>query len=230
MNNQKMISVIIPVLNEEIHLAKTLSSLTIGRNEELIVVDGGSSDRTCEIARQFTSQVFRTGCGRGRQMNYGASKSNGGFLLFLHADCIPPADSFRLIRDTLSRNGVSAGAFDIVIDHPSICFRLIEKGANLRSRITSTPYGDQALFVTRDLFEEIGGFNDIPLMEDISIAGKLKKSGKIHFLEEPVLTSPRRWLEEGLLYTTLRDWSLAISFSVFGVSPRKLINYYRDVR
>ncbi|PNX51876.1 MAG: hypothetical protein BV458_10980 [Thermoplasmata archaeon M9B2D] len=230
MEHQTMISVIVPVLNEERHLAKTLSSLAIGRNEELIVVDGGSSDRTCEIARQFTSQVFQTECGRGRQMNYGVSKSNGRFLLFLHADCIPPANAFRLIMDTLSQNGVSAGAFDISIDHPSICFRIIEKGANFRSRITSTPYGDQALFVSRDLFEEIGGFNDIPLMEDISIADKLRKSGKIHFLDEPVLTSPRRWLAEGLIYTTLRDWSLAISFSVFRVSPRKLRNYYHDVR
>ncbi|GAB4389997.1 MAG: TIGR04283 family arsenosugar biosynthesis glycosyltransferase [Thermodesulfovibrionales bacterium] len=223
-------SVIVPALNEEKALGKTLGSLELTENEELIVVDGGSSDATVAVASRYAHMVLSAQRGRARQMNAGAARARGDILFFLHADCVPPAGAFGMIRETVARKGVSAGAFDLAIAHPGLCFRLIELGANLRSRLTSIAYGDQGLFMRRSVFEEIGGFADIPLMEDIEISSRLKKAGEVVFLRPPVSTEPRRWLTEGALYTTLRDWSLALSYSVFGASPERLARHYRDVR
>jgi rSAM/selenodomain-associated transferase 2 len=226
----KKISVIIPVLNEENSLGRTLSHLSPGEFEELIIVDGKSEDKTVTIAKDFTDKVFVTDRGRGRQMNEGAKRAGGDILLFLHADTLLPKDAFSMIRSVLEDERVSAGTFFLGIDHPSITFRFIEWGANLRSSFTRIPYGDQGLFLRKEVFEGIGGFAEIPLMEDIEIAKRLKKGGEIIFVKEPVLTSPRRWLKEGAVYTTLRDWTTALAFGVFHVSPEKLIRYYRDVR
>lgn len=224
------ISVIIPVLDEENHIAETLSAIPCSDCEELIVVDGGSRDRTVSLAAEFTKKVFVTRRGRGRQMNFGAGRAQGEILLFLHADCRLPDHGFAMIRKVLREDGIAAGAFDLAVDHPSFRFRIIEIGANVRSRITSVPYGDQGVFMRREVFHAVGGFPDIPLMEDIAMARKLKKRGKIRFIRPPIRTSPRRWLEEGLIYTTFRDWTLALSYSVFNVSPDKLEKFYRDVR
>lgn len=224
------ISVVVPVLNEEKSLGPTLSQLNIGESEELIIVDGGSRDNTLSIASRFTDKVFSTHKGRGHQMNFGAKKAKGDILLFLHADTILPKGGFDIIREVLKDNSISAGAFTLGIDHASRSFRIIEWGANLRSSVTKVPYGDQGLFLKRALFEEAGGFADIPLMEDIEISKRLKKKGKIIFVKTPVTVSPRRWLKEGLVYTTLRDWMIAILFSLFRVSPERLAQYYRDVR
>jgi rSAM/selenodomain-associated transferase 2 len=219
-----------PVLNEEERVLHTLPLLGLTENEELLVVDGGSTDRTVEISRRFTEKVFVTGAGRGRQMNTGAGHASGGILLFLHADCTLPENAFDSLRSALKNRDVSAGAFDLRIDHPSVRFRLIELGANLRSRLTSVPYGDQGLFLRRETFERMGGFRDIPLMEDIEIAGRLKREGRIVFVRPPILASPRRWLKEGPAYTTLRDWSIALAYSLCKVPPERLARYYKDVR
>ncbi|TAN40479.1 MAG: glycosyltransferase [Nitrospirae bacterium] len=224
------ISVVMPVLNEEKSLRKTLTALKISANEELIVVDGGSTDATVALAHEFTEKVFVTRKGRGHQMNHGAGKAGGDLLLFLHADCLLPPRGFDLIREALSDRRVAAGAFDLRIDHPGRHFRLIGAVANLRSRFTSIPYGDQGLFVRASLFRELGGFADLPLMEDIEISRRLKKTGRVIFLRQPVLTSPRRWLKEGPVYTTLRDWTIALAYRFLNVSPHRLINYYKDVR
>jgi len=219
-----------PVLNEETVLNETLSSLHLTDREELIVIDGGSSDNTVSIAQKFTDRVYITKRGRGHQMNFGAGKADGDILLFLHADCILPTEAFGIIRKALKDKRISAGAFDLSIDHSKLLFRIIEFGANLRSRITSVPYGDQGLFITREFFEQLGGFPDIPLMEDIEISRKLKKMGRISFVRPPIKTSPRRWLKEGPVFTTLRDWTIAVSFRFFKVPPDRLIKYYEDVR
>ncbi len=219
-----------PVLNEAKNLRKYLGLLNLSGKEELIVVDGGSKDDTLIIAREFTDKAFKTETGRARVMNYGAEKAEGDILLFLHADCVLPDEWFRIIRKTMSNGKVAAGAFDLGIAHPGLRFRLIEFGANLRSRAASIPYGDQGLFLRKTDFYRIGGFADIPLMEDIEISGKLKKIGKIVFVRPPIQTSPRRWLKEGATYTTLRDWTLAFSYSFLKVSPEKLIKFYREVR
>ena len=226
----KKISIIIPVLNEEHSLERTLSHLSPGEFEELIIVDGKSEDKTVTIARGFTDKVFVTDKGRGRQMNEGAKRAGGDILLFLHADTFLPQDAFPMIRSVLENKRVSAGTFFLGIDHPSVTFRFIEWGTNLRSSFTRIPYGDQGLFLRKEVFESIGGFAEIPLMEDIEIAKRLKKEGEIIFVREPVLTSPRRWLKEGAFYTTIRDWAIALAFTVFHVSPEKLSRYYRDAR
>jgi rSAM/selenodomain-associated transferase 2 len=224
------LSVIVPALNEEKILRRTLASLVLSSEEELIVVDGGSTDGTVRIATEFTDKVFVAGRGRARQMNHGAGKAVGDLLLFLHADCVPPKGGFTLIRRALSEKGVSAGAFDLAIEHRGLRFRAIELGANLRSRLTSIAYGDQGMFMTREVFERSGGFADIPLMEDVELSARLRKMGRIAFVRPPIRTLPRRWLAEGALYATLRDWSLAFSYAVLKTPPARLAKFYRDVR
>jgi rSAM/selenodomain-associated transferase 2 len=220
----------VPVLNEEKVLHKTLSALNITHSEELIVVDGGSTDRTVSIAYEFTDKVYVTKKGRGHQMNFGAKRANGNAFLFLHADCFLPPEGFRIVREVLKDENVSAGAFDLSIAHPGLHFRIIEWGANLRSRITSIAYGDQGIFMTKEVFDRVGGFTEMPLLEDIEISRRLKKIGKIVFVRPPIRTSPRRWLKEGLVFTTLRDWAIALSYSFFNVPPERLVKYYEDVR
>lgn len=228
--SQIKVTVIMPVLNEAKILCDTLSQLHLSKNEELIVVDGGSTDETVSMAREFTHKVFVAGKGRAHVMNFGAQRAEGDILLFLHADCILPDEGFRIIREALGDENIVAGAFDLSIAHPKLRFRVIEFGANLRSRVTSIPYGDQGIFLRKKEFERIGGYAEIPLMEDIEISIRLKKRGRIAFVRPPIKTSPRRWLKEGELYTTLRDWMNALSYSFLRVSPESLRKYYKDVR
>ena len=228
--NQIKISIVMPVLNEEKTLPGNLEILSLSNNEELIVVDGGSTDRTVSVARNFTDKVFVTKRGRGHQMNYGADRADGDILLFLHADYILPDNGFSIIREVLKDGRAAAGAFDLSIDHPKILFRLIESAANLRSRLTSIPYGDQGLFMAKKIFDLAGGFADIPLMEDIEISKRLKKIGDIVFVRPPIKTSPRRWLKEGRVYATLRNWTIAFSYVFLGISPKSLKKYYREIR
>ena len=219
-----------PVLNEEKHLAHTLSRLHLSDNEELIVVDGESSDRTVSIARTFTDRVFITGTGRASVMNFGAARASGDILLFLHADCIMPDKGFSMIRAVLREPHVAVGAFCLSIASHRLRFRIIESVTNLRARVTSLIYGDQGMFLRREVFQRIGGFAEIPLMEDIEISSRLKKEGRVVFIRPPIVSSPRRWLNEGVIQTTLRDWLVAFSYTFLNVSPHTLIKYYRDVR
>jgi rSAM/selenodomain-associated transferase 2 len=219
-----------PVLNEAASLGSSLSNLDITGTEELIVVDGGSSDETVSIARQFTDRVYEAQTGRARVMNFGAGKASGDILLFLHADCALPDNGFNMIRSTLRDNNVSAGGFYLGIDHPSFRFRIIELGANLRSRVSSLIYGDQGMFLRKEVFDSIGGFADMPLMEDIEICQRLNKRGKTVLLRPSIKASPRRWLQEGVMYATLRDWSLAFSYTFLKVPPEKLIKHYKEIR
>ncbi len=224
------ISIVMPVFNEAKNLRNTLNQLQLSNNEELIIVDGGSTDETLSIAREFTDNVSVAITGRAHVMNEGAKMANGSILLFLHADCVLPDGAFTIIRKTLGNREVSAGAFDLRIDHSKFRFRVIEFVANLRSRTTSIPYGDQGIFLRKKDFENIGGFAEIPLMEDMEISARLKKAGKIVFVRPPVKASPRRWLNQGVLYTTLRDWTNTLSYSFLRASPENLKKYYKDIR
>lgn len=224
------ISIIIPVLNESRILRSTLGRLRITDNEELIVVDGGSSDETTSIASEYTGKVYTARSGRAHVMNHGAQKASGDILLFLHADCVLPDRAFHLIRDLLKDRRTVAGAFSLRVDAPDLRFRAIEMGTRIRSRLTRLLYGDQAMFLRKETFDSIGGFAPIPLMEDIEITQRLRGKGEIVFLRQQVTVSARRWLAEGALYTTLRDWMNVVLYSVLKVSPERLIKYYRDVR
>jgi len=224
------ISIIMPVLNEAKHLAHKLSRLNLSHNEELIIVDGGSADKTVPIAREFTERVFIAETGRASVMNFGAGKADGNILLFLHSDCTLPDKGFSMIRGVLGDPCVAAGAFYLNIANPQFRFRIIESVTNIRARATSLIYGDQGMFLRREVFKRIGGFADIPLMEDIEISGRLRKEGRVVFVRPPIVSSPRRWLNEGIIYTTMRDWLMAFSYTFLNVSPHTLIKYYRDVR
>lgn len=224
------ISIIMPVMNESEDLRSTLKHLHLSPNEELIIVDGGSSDDTMAIASDFTDNVFQTKTGRASVMNYGVKRASGNLLLFLHADCILPENGFRMIREILNNNNIAAGAFRLGINSPGLRFRLIEVVANLRSRIAGLLYGDQGIFMRKETFNKVGGYANIPLMEDIEISGKLKNTGKLALVEPPIKASPRRWIEEGALHTTFRDWFIAFSYSFLKTPPERLMKYYRDIR
>jgi rSAM/selenodomain-associated transferase 2 len=227
---RERISVIIPTVEEAETLERTLCGLPVSGDEELVVVDGGSEDGTVEIAGRHAHKVYETRRGRGWQMDFGAREAEGDILFFLHADCLVPQDAFESMRDALGDPEVAAGAFDLRIDHPARRFRAVEWGANLRSHATSIPYGDQGLFMRAETYRQVGGFRDLPIMEDIDMGRRLKEKGRMVFLHSPVTASPRRWLREGALYTTARDWTLALAYTVFGVSPERLVRHYRDVR
>lgn len=227
------ISIIMPVLNEGKILHKTLSSIEINTNIELIIVDGGSSDNTLEIAREFTDIIIISNRGRGIQLSKGAQRASGDILFFLHADAIPPKNFYELIVGAihgLPLKNVIAGSFMLRIKSNGLAFRIIEAAVFIRSMLTSIPYGDQGLFMTKSVYQKIGGFNPYPLMEDIDIAKRLKKYGRIVFLRELMTVSPRRWLKEGIFYTTLRDWMIVVLYTIFNINPNRLIRRYKDVR
>jgi len=211
------ITVVVPTLNEADHLPETLKA--VGRSEriETIVADGGSGDATAQIAESHGARVLHPGPGRARQMNAGAAAARGEVLLFLHADTRLPSGFFDSVRTILGKPGVVAGAFRLAFDDTRPSLRLIEAGANLRSTLRQLPCGDQALFLRRETFEELGGFRDLPVMEDYELVLRLRRRGRIAIAPTPVITSARRWLERGVWRTTathrlmILGWNLGIS-------------------
>lgn len=192
------LSVIIPTLNEELELPRTLARVVEVEGCEIITVDGGSQDRTREIAADGGATVIESLPGRGRQMNTGASAASGEVLLFLHADtCLPPRFEY-CVSHIMQQPGVSGGAFSLRIDSKGLPFRVIERMVSYRSRFFQLPYGDQALFVRASSFRRIGGFPDWPIMEDYALVRKLRRLGRIETSCASVLTSARRWREGGI--------------------------------
>ena len=220
-----MISVIIPTLNEEKVLDKTLRHLK-GAEVEMIISDGGSTDQTLHIARSSNLHVISSPAGRSHQLNKGAEASNGDILLFLHADTLLPAHFTGHIVKTLENPGVAAGAFRLTVDDNRIIFRFIETGANIRSSLLQMPYGDQALFMKRKIFQKIGGFPSIPIMEDFAFVRMLRKEGRIQTLNEHVTTSARRWVSQGPIKTTLKNQCMIAGY-LLGFSPGRLARFYR---
>jgi rSAM/selenodomain-associated transferase 2 len=218
------ISVIVPTLNEQAHLPATLRGVTLAPGDELIVVDGGSTDQTVAIAQQFTSQVLHSRRGRAVQMNWGARHAHGDILLFLHADTLLPAAGLEAVRQAL-QDGAVGGAFRLAIMPPTPALRLVAWGTNLRARFGQLPYGDQALFMPRQVFETLGGYNEIPFMEDVRMVQALRQRGRLTILPLAVHTSGRRWQRDGVLYTTVRN-TVLITLYFWGVSPEKLQRWY----
>lgn len=223
------VSVIIPVLNEEKSIAATLARLSQIGPDETIVADGGSTDRTREIAADFRVRVIPSPRGRAEQMNRGAKAAAGEALLFLHADTALPATAVSEIRAALADPHCVGGRFDISLDGQRRIFKLIGFMISLRSRLSKVATGDQAIFVRREVFEEIGGFPEIPLMEDIAFSRALKRRGKVACLRSRVITSARRWETEGVCRTILKMWALKLLF-LSGMSPFYLKRFYDDAR
>ena len=220
------ISIIIPALNEAEAISRTLSGLEGIENLEVIVVDGGSIDATAALAGSRGARVIQSNPGKAVQMNTGAKVATGNILVFLHADTLLPKNFSHQIVSALDQNGVAAGAFRLRINSTRAGLRIIEAMANLRSRLLQLPYGDQALFMRKALFEEIGGFPDLPIMEDFILIRRLKHKGKIVLLPESVMTSPRRWLHFGIFKTWLINQWIIIAYYL-GTPPERLNRWYR---
>ena len=220
------LSIIMPVLDEAPVIEAALRALSPyrARGVELIVVDGGSSDGTAELARPLADRVLTAARGRSLQMNAGAAAASGEMLLFLHADTHLPADADILMRDGLKRSGRSWGRFDVRIDGGGL-LRAVAMMMNTRSRLTGIATGDQAMFVTATAFDAVGGFPPIALMEDLVLSATLKRRGPPCALRARVTTSPRRWRQHGTLRTVLLMWRLRLGFFL-GADPEKLARQY----
>jgi rSAM/selenodomain-associated transferase 2 len=219
------ISVLVPTLNEQEHLPMTLARVELTPGDELIVIDGGSSDATVAIARQFTPYVLSSPRGRARQMNYGARQARGDILLFLHADTLLPAGGLEAVRQAMQPPQVVGGAFRLAFLPSTPALRLIAWGTNLRTRLGKLPYGDQALFVRRTLFEALGGYASVPFMEDVQLVQTLRRHGTLATIAAPVQTSGRRWLRDGVVYTTVRN-NILMALYFCGVPPATLQHWY----
>ena len=227
----KKISVIVPVLNEEAALPRFLAHLKDFQGVEIVIVDGGSVDRTPSLLRAWASSpervVLLSERGRARQMNAGAKRAAGDVFLFLHVDSLLPRKGVEAIIDALKSPGIVGGAFRFKVDSRHLLLRIIEKMAHLRSRLFKLPYGDQGIFVRREVFETLQGYADLPLMEDVDFIRRLRRAGRVALLQEAVTTSPRRWLREGIYYTSVRNLVL-LSLYLMGISPRRLARWYRS--
>lgn len=217
------ISIVIPVLNEARHLPNTLSIQAT--DVEIIVVDGGSQDETVAIAQSFGVKVLQSAPGRAAQMNTGAKVASGEILLFLHADTRLPDGFDQMIREALKT--AIAGAFELSIDANQPGIRWIEQGVNWRSRYLQLPYGDQALFLRTETFHKIGGFPDLPIMEDFEFVRTLRQLGKIMILPKPVITSGRRWQKLGVFRTTIVNQIVVFAYLI-GISPTRIQAWYRS--
>ncbi len=223
------LSVIIPVLNEAASLEHTLAAVQTGSYLEVIVVDGGSQDQTVAIAQKWGAQVITTTPGRGHQMNVGATAARGDLLLFLHGDTRLPLGFDALARRILAQTGVVGAAFMLKIEGQSPCLRLVEWGVKWRSRLFQLPYGDQAIFLKAATFKQIGGFAELPIMEDFVFIQALRRLGRVAIAPAAVLTSGRRWQKLGVLKVTLLNQLMIVGYRL-GVSPVRLARWYRTWR
>jgi hypothetical protein len=223
------ISIVIPTLNEEAEIGIALEHCSAGSDNEIIIVDGGSSDKTPEIARAYGAKVLLSAKGRARQMNAGARAARGEVLLFLHADTRLPQGFEGHVYKTVFQPGVSAGAFLLNLAPPLPGLKLIQSLANWRSRVLQMPYGDQAIFLKKRLFWDLGGFSETPIMEDLDLIRRLRCRGRIAVLPVPATSSSRRWKEGGVWKTTLKNLALLTGYFL-GLAPTRLAKWYHNAR
>lgn len=224
---------IIPVFKEENCINATIGSLVKMKGNhsvEIIVVDGDPGGSTIQCINEPNVILMTTEKGRAIQMNKGAAKASGDILLFLHADTILPEKGFDKIKSVMETGKHAAGAFNYDINSRNLFLRFIYYTSYLRSKISRITYGDQGIFIRKDYFEKIGGYPEIPIMEEVELMKKIKKNKeKIYILKDGVKTSARRYEEEGIIYGWLRNHRMRILY-FFGVSPERLVKYYPDIR
>lgn len=223
------VSVVIPTLNEEGALAATLGRARQPGVQEIIVVDGGSGDATPAIAARYADAVLNARRSRAAQMNAGAAHARGDVLLFLHADTLVPEGFAQAVCAACNEPEVIGGRFDVDLLPSTPLLRLTAALINRRSRLTRISTGDQAIFIRREVFDQLGGYADIPLMEDVDLSRRMKRTGRIACLRQRVTTSARRWQKDGVLRTILLMWSLRALYFC-GVSPARLQRAYLDTR
>jgi len=224
-----MVSIILPVYNEEKKLIEHTKWLKdCFRQAELIFVDGGSIDRSIEIARQY-GRVLQSGKGRAIQMNFGAKQAKNDILLFLHADNIVSPESLENIEKEIQQDGVMGGCLTQRIDKKGLIFRLIEMQGNIRARMTRVFYGDQGIFVRKDIFFHLGGFPDVSIFEDVLFSRKLRREGKTVVLLDKIMASPRRWEKRGIIKTMIMFSTLLAMFKM-GFPLERIKALYEDLR
>ena len=221
------VSVIMPVLNESAAIAACLEPLQHARRagHEVILVDGGSTDDTREQAAPLVDRVLEGPRGRAVQMNHGAHAASGDVLWFLHADTLAPEDAVDRIVDACHGGRRTWGRFDVTLDAPGVAFRVIETSINLRSRFSGIATGDQGMFVSRRLFDAVGGFPELPLMEDVAMSHALRQRGLPVALSTRLRTSARRWQDNGTWRTVWLMWRLRLAFFL-GADPADLHRRY----
>lgn len=217
---------VIPALDEADNLERLLPGLRRWPGAEVVVVDGGSRDDSAAVvARHSGVRWLASAPGRARQMNAGARIARGDILVFLHADTRLPDGALQAVEAALADPGVVGGRFDVTLDSARPILRLTAALMNVRSRLSRIATGDQAIFVRRAAFEALGGFPDIPLMEDVEISRRLKRRGRLECLRLRVTTSARKWEREGAVRTVLLMWTLRLLYFL-GVSPARLHRWY----
>lgn len=221
-------SIIIPVLNEAACLDQSLAGLFglsgIENHCEVIICDGGSEDGSLEIAGRYACRIVHSGAGRAIQMNTASRSAHGQFLVFLHADSRLPENFFEIF-DTRSRWGF----FRLRLDGPAAAYRVIESAINLRTRLSRVAGGDQGLYFNRDFFLSLGGYPEIPLMEDIAICKMARRKAKPVVIDTVITSSTRRWQDNGIISTVLLMWTLRFAFWL-GVDPGRLHRIYYPQR
>lgn len=225
----KTLSIIIPMLNEEENLARILPTLRQDFSGEILAVDGGSEDDSAGCARDHGCVVLAAARGRARQMNAGVAKAAGELLLFLHADTSLPQGFCQKITAAMAAPDIAAGAFSLAIDSRRRDIRFIAAAANLRARYLRLPYGDQAIFTSRENFVAVGGYPVMPIMEDYVFIERLQRLGRIAVLPEKVTTSARRWENLGVFRSTLLNQCIVIGYKC-GISPSRLASWYQRRR
>ena len=219
------VSIIVPTLNEELVLGNTLTQIQQRSPHELIVSDGGSNDYTCRIADRFSHRVITGSAGRALQMNAGANEATGDLLLFLHADSRIEPESYRKMLECMENPKWIGGAFTLCIESGKWSLKLIALLANIRSKYFGLAYGDQGFFVRKEVFNDMNGFSPIPICEDLDFYYRLRKKGSVILLKEKAHTSPRRWINEGIFFTTARNFFIAVLFGL-GFPPHILTKWY----